>query len=537
MLSVSTLNFVSVYLLLRRCLRMGALPSSAGAFLFSFAAARINQIGHEQLLAHFFTIAALYSLHRIFVPPEGQSLRRERMHLFAFFLCLVLQLYAGVYYGWFLGLALGIAAVISLAIPGARRPLLAALKRHWMLLPVAAAASAAMLYPFYSHYASAAAQVGFRGFDEVSSMLPRWISWFDMGPYSWVYWRTAQWEVIRALPFEWEQRIGLGPVTFVVGVIGLFLERKRPLVQVMAITLVALVLLSMSWPSGGTAWKFIYNHVPAAKAIRTVCRIGLLALLPFSIGLAAVASRISLRGLRFALAGVVAVCVIEQGVTTPAFDKLVLREQLGKVAAQIPADCDAFLLSPEANSLPTWKYHLDSMWLQLITGVPTVNGYSGNQPAGWGFDEPRLLGPQDGERIAQAMASWASQNAWTPKKFCHVRAHVDDGVDNGTFVAQRVPTAMNPGQLSRVEVTMRNTGTSAWTPPMNFLLGTADNPAIWGLNRVQIPQYVDPGSELTFLFNIRAPPAPGTYRFQWQMVHEWVGWFGEPAPAVMVEVR
>ena len=538
MLSVSTLNFAAIYLFLRRCLRFEGVPSALGAFLFAFAASRVNQLGHEQLLAHFYTVIAVYSLCRVVAPPEGQSIGKERLHLFVFFISLSLQLYAGVYYGWFLGLALSIAGLASFFFPRARARLLPALKRHWMLVPVAAGVAGAMLIPFYSHYVGAAAQVGFRDFGQVSAMLPRWVSWFDLGPYSWLYWRTAQTDLIRALPFEWEQRIGPGVLTLLVCLAGLFLERKRPVVQVMIVTFVTLVFLSLSFPSGWTAWKLIYSHVPAAGAIRTVCRIGLLALLPLSIGLAAVVARTSLRGPRLALATLVAICVLEQGITTPAFDKLVVRDQLAKVAAQIPSDCDAFLLSPEGNSLPTWKYHLDSMWLQLITGVPTLNGYSGNEPAGWGFSEPRFLGPHDEARIAEALRSWSAQHSWNPRKLCHARVHVDDGIDDGVFVAQRVPERMIAGQVYKVEITMKNTGTSAWTPPMNFMLALADpaEAGRWGVNRVPIPQYVDPGSQLTFLFDVRAPAAAGTYPFQWRVLHDWVGWASGPAPLVMVEV-
>ena len=116
---------------------------------------------------------------------------------------------------------------------------------------------------------------------------------------------------------------------------------------------------------------------------------------------------------------------------------------------------------------------------------------------------------------------------------------------DAAFVWQSVPTAMTAGQPYAVSVTMRNTGVNIWTGTANsgYRLG-AQNPqdsTAWGVTRVPLPGAHLPGSEVTFVFTVRAPSTPGVHHFQWRMVSEGFGssvdgWFGEYTPDVAVTV-
>ena len=108
------------------------------------------------------------------------------------------------------------------------------------------------------------------------------------------------------------------------------------------------------------------------------------------------------------------------------------------------------------------------------------------------------------------------------------------------FVRQSVPTTMVAGANYSVSITMRNTGTSTWTPGGTnpFRLGSqspADNTR-WGSARRELTAPVPPGTEVTFAFPLTAPPA-GSYIFQWRMVHELIEWFGAPTPALTITVN
>ena len=115
--------------------------------------------------------------------------------------------------------------------------------------------------------------------------------------------------------------------------------------------------------------------------------------------------------------------------------------------------------------------------------------------------------------------------------------------DNAAFIAQSVPTAMTTGQTSTVFVTMQNTGTTSWAPSsdLGYKLGTQnpqDNTLWAGTNRVYMNpgESIIPGQAKTFTFDITAPATPGTYNFQWRVVHEGIAWFGAASTNVAVHV-
>jgi hypothetical protein len=67
-LILSALNFFAGYWLLRSGFSLGRAVCAAGAYVFAFAAHRVNELDHAQLLPHFFTVAVVLALLRVFMP-------------------------------------------------------------------------------------------------------------------------------------------------------------------------------------------------------------------------------------------------------------------------------------------------------------------------------------------------------------------------------------------------------------------------------------------------------------------------------------
>ncbi|MDP3696453.1 MAG: NBR1-Ig-like domain-containing protein, partial [Candidatus Taylorbacteria bacterium] len=117
--------------------------------------------------------------------------------------------------------------------------------------------------------------------------------------------------------------------------------------------------------------------------------------------------------------------------------------------------------------------------------------------------------------------------------------------NNSQFIAQTIPSTMNAGQNYTVYLTFKNTGTTTWTKfntssnSFGYNLGSQnfqDNNT-WSLNRVSLPSNsVLPGSQETFVFNVKAPSTAGIHNFQWRMVQEMKEWFGDYSPNVAVSV-
>ena len=110
--------------------------------------------------------------------------------------------------------------------------------------------------------------------------------------------------------------------------------------------------------------------------------------------------------------------------------------------------------------------------------------------------------------------------------------------NQAAFIAQSVPANLVAGATVPVAITLRNNGTNTWTAEDRYRLGS-QNPgdtSVWNLNRVELPNAVLPGGIVTINFNIRAPRVAGNYNFQWQMLQEAVGWFGQTTPNVVITV-
>jgi hypothetical protein len=112
-------------------------------------------------------------------------------------------------------------------------------------------------------------------------------------------------------------------------------------------------------------------------------------------------------------------------------------------------------------------------------------------------------------------------------------------VDDAVFARRTPPPSpMVTGSTASVSVTMRNTGTTIWDSTYRLGSQNPQDNGTWGLGRVFLApgETVIPGAEKTFSFNVTAPLTPGTYNFQWRMVHELVRWFGDYSSNVAVSV-
>jgi hypothetical protein len=147
--------------------------------------------------------------------------------------------------------------------------------------------------------------------------------------------------------------------------------------------LVLALFASLVYQRDDTAWTFVTAHVPGAAALYAVSRMGMMLLVVWSIGLGLFLEMLATRGRTVLALGALLVCLLEQGVTTPAFDKQEHRRAVSELAARVDRSDAAFFYSPHHALLPPWKYHIDAMWASLESGVPTINGYSGNKPRGW----------------------------------------------------------------------------------------------------------------------------------------------------------
>jgi len=115
------------------------------------------------------------------------------------------------------------------------------------------------------------------------------------------------------------------------------------------------------------------------------------------------------------------------------------------------------------------------------------------------------------------------------------------GSNNAQCISQTVPTSVTTGEQFTVKFVFKNTGTNTWRPngSQSWWLGSAnprDN-TIWGSNRGgMVNGTIEPNGTYTFRFTLTAPNQPGVYNCQWQMLQNFVEWFGTPSSNVKINV-
>ena len=112
--------------------------------------------------------------------------------------------------------------------------------------------------------------------------------------------------------------------------------------------------------------------------------------------------------------------------------------------------------------------------------------------------------------------------------------------DDAAFVkVLGLPTRMATGAGTIVTVTVRNTGTTSWTPFGGYGLGSQspEYNDTWGLRRAPLLGSVAPGETVSFDFPVTAPAAAGSYTFSWRMVRDPGGWFGSGTGDIAVSVE
>ncbi|NBD08882.1 hypothetical protein [Corallococcus silvisoli] len=419
-LSMAVLNYAAAVWLLKRGFGLRAGPAVVGALLFTAGAPRINQLNHPQLEGQFFSLLAVGAVLALTRPETD----RRRGVAWAGLLvgAFVAQLYAGFYWGWFLFFFLLLAFLAGLAFPDTRGRLLTALRLHLPALVGFGVVGLALLVPLVLHSRQAIGSVGLRSFSEVSHMVPRIWSWFYVGQDSWLYGWTNAFSKFQRMPMAWEHRLGLGFVTPILAGIGLWQARSRPAVRVLLVVTVATLIVASRYAGGVTPWWLVFHGVPGAAAIRALARIGVWLLVPASVGLALFLQQ-RLQAGRTALAvGLGALCLLEQGLSGPVYDRFESRADVDAVASRLgpPSACGSFFYAPTSGEAQEWKYQLDAVWASLERGTPTVNGYSGNYPQGWKLEDNRRFDAKDAARQDAALENWMRSRRLEPATVCRI---------------------------------------------------------------------------------------------------------------------
>jgi hypothetical protein len=403
LLATSALNALVARWFLRSALGVGPLAASAGAVLIAAGAPRVHAVNHPQLVAAYW---ALLVLGLLTIALRSRGTWKARLAWVGASGAFGLQAWSSYYYAWFLALALGLALLGALIDAELRARLATAVAVDRWAIAVSLGVFLLLVVPLGRTYWDVSRTVGLRPL--ASILLPHGQSWLYIGPDSWWYAPLARLPGFERLPVPGEQQLGVGALTTVVALVGLWRARGRPVVALILGTGVALVLLSTQWGRGSSAWHWLHTWVPGAAGIRAVSRLGILVLIAWAAGLSLAIDRLGERS-HLAAALLALACVLEQGVSFASFAPAEQAARVRNLAAAIGPDCTAFVFTPDDDGSPAWRSQVDAMWAADVSGVPTLNGYSGNYPPRWPLDDCLVRGPKDQARLSSAVEAWVRE--------------------------------------------------------------------------------------------------------------------------------
>ena len=411
MLSCWTLNFISCYLLFRHGFRISAVGSSLGAYLFAFGNPQYSSLAHQQLGPLFWLVLSIAGLIMIFREPATPWRARGWIAGVAFWGGLVAQLYTAVYSLVFFVLGLGATTVVVLVSGSSRKPFLIAVKKNLVPFLVVTVIAVALAAPITARYRATAATVGMRKQSQVH--LPKPIGWFLPGEGNRIYGKWQRTMGLSAYRSRSQTR-GFGAITLIACLAGLWLGRRRPEVQLILAGFVGLVILTVTFPGGWSPWWVVREIIPGTAALRAVGRIGLMALFPAALGSAIAVDHLAV-GRRWIIAAALILCVVvEQAHSRATFDKAATVARVKRIASDVPADAETFLLVIQGPKWDKERVPEDAAWAALATGVPTVNGRYGHFPPAYPFRKPWIRQPSDRRALAAELEAWAAAHGLDP---------------------------------------------------------------------------------------------------------------------------
>lgn len=407
---LSPFAYLFLYLFLRR-LDVSVLMASLAAFIFTFANNLYLQSAHLQHFAVYYIpviaycgLVAVSDVHRR--PCRAYLLAAFGAGLFGL-------LFSTAYYmAWFFGLALLIFTplVARIAWPEACRWLSARPARILGLGLVAGLVFLSTLSVFAAIYGPVVAIGARRAFGEYLVYAPMPNDVVNVGIANLV-WSG----LIRSLHLISDDRLSnielctaLTPVVEILLVASAVLAlrpglwstnefgRTRRSMVIASATVCFLFYLLTVKVHKFSLFYFLYATVPGANAIRDGYRAMIVANL-FAVTAIALTFDRLLRSLwqeprtalRYkwigvfmavlSLAAIEQVNLIRQANLSRTFE----REHMSAVA-KAPRECRSFYAAPQAD-FPPFGVQIDAMMVALAQHLPTINGYSGLNPPGWGF--------------------------------------------------------------------------------------------------------------------------------------------------------
>ena len=445
---LNTLTYIATFCFIRFGMKLNLFPSIIGALIFSFNSAKLNVINHTQLQP--LLLIPLISWFLILAHDEcNKKKHRIQVYLYAFFAILFyhLQLLTSVYVTWFYSVILFFGILVLLSTYTARTYLIKFVKNNLIVIIYTSVIFILFSIPFFDIYHSIHKNSVGWGYDgHIVNSLPTLKSYLWMGSENMVWGGISKQENFS---FYWTNQglgIGIGLVFSCFALLSFYwgwksflkvqkgklalhwrgpntLSKITPIFDTSKYFLLIGILgvsvfFILSLKLDSSLWSIIYSNLPGSRSIREVSRYALIAYFFVGIFVSLVLHQIEhkvycskIRAVIFVgLSSLISMFgIVEQIGVGVSFDSIHSEKWVKAVVRKIDPKCGSFYLMAHPN-FPRASYaiHTDAMMASHLTNIPTINGYSGNDPKKYSLSN--LSNPK-AEDIKNSIKDWkASMN-------------------------------------------------------------------------------------------------------------------------------
>jgi hypothetical protein len=375
------LNFGSYYLLSRRFFKLPVFWASFASYVFSFGVPRTSHLYHVQTFPQFFVVISAMGLLLWKEKPESKAAP------WLFLTGGMLQFISAFYWIWFWVLILFFYSVWSILNSNRRSLVLERIKRlDRKHLIASLLVNLAIALPFLLHYIINAKELGRHGWVSISETVPRIYSWLFIAKDHWQWAWTPFKGFIQELPFSWEHNQSLGILTWIGCILSMFWIWKKKLdLRFLLIPIFATFFLTLTSGRFST-WVLITYLFPAGGAIRAVGRIQIFLLMFWALILTMYLAQAfeSKSKIKKWMAVILMIGALSETVytNTTRYSRQHSLDRIQHAMDQITPGCN-LTANPNGFLLKHEEIRLDTVLASFQKGIPSMNGYSGHDPAGY----------------------------------------------------------------------------------------------------------------------------------------------------------
>jgi hypothetical protein len=550
--ALNALAFLYLLKVLKVTPRIGYPLTFAGVSSSAF----IFKIGHPQLLAifpFFFCLAYLFKF-----------LQEPKIHFFwRFGFFLIFQHYCDMYQGFFTSVILLVFGLFYVSISQKQniRILYNFIKDHKVRLALIISLFIGLLFALYFPYYLTSRFHGTRDIQELLDNAPRLSAWFTASPHS-LFYSSQNFLIGEQNPYE--KHLFSGFTCYLIIILGLILLVKKKYRNrfelnfcfCLIITVFFLIILMTTWKEPDfNLWLWISAKIEPLRAFRAFARVGYLL---FSLQVLATAillhhlykKRNEKHRRCFGLVVISWICAFESIALDQShkfqYEKCHAQDRVLGLERSLDANksYDALVFCP-GLTLNLWNVHLDAWALSLKTGIPCLNGYSGQVPKSrlrFMASPTRAVAVNlveslnlNKERVA-FIETWSSE---MEKEYPVVRYHLDEKI---TISTEIVKISGSPCQTKIIKTllnnpTLKSIPCKSLSFHPSYRLYDNKNALLQHYEPLRSPiDTLTENSAVNHEISIKLPNQVGIYKLKLQFVHEHVKWVNSKNEYIELEV-